>query len=351
VAGRQRQAAGQRPAQEQRRAQGQRRAQQQRRANQQRRALEQRLTGDLTRPVGLTPRSSGGLSGYERVLRRAGLAPVAGVDEAGRGACAGPLVVAAVMLKPSKIAKLTELADSKALTAKARNAAYSQIMDAALDWSVVTIPAGEIDRLGLHVCNVAGMRRALAGLSSKPGYVLTDGFPVRGLSAPALAMWKGDQVAACVAAASVIAKVTRDAMMCELDKAYPGYGFSRHKGYSTRGHMGQLDQHGPCPEHRMSFVNVKGRMPVDLPADAAEAVDLASAADLASGLDPGYDVEPGYAVDPGSEVESGNEVDPGNSGTANSCYPSGSGQNGPIVDVIDEHGWPTAGPAAMARGA
>ncbi len=101
----------------------------------------------------------------------------------------------------------------------------SQIMDAALDWSVVTIPAADIDRLGLHVCNVAGMRRALAGLSSKPGYVLTDGFPVRGLPAPALAMWKGDQVAACVAAASVIAKVTRDAMMCELDKSYPDYGF------------------------------------------------------------------------------------------------------------------------------
>ncbi len=323
----------------QRRVQAQRGGQGQRRAQAQRQALEQRLTGDLTRPVGLTPRTSGGLSGYERVLGRAGLAPVAGIDEAGRGACAGPLVIAAVMLKPSKMAKLTELDDSKALTARARNAAYSQIMDAALDWSVVTIPAGEIDRLGLHVCNVAGMRRALAGLSSKPGYVLTDGFPVRGLPAPALAMWKGDQVAACVAAASVIAKVTRDALMCELDKVYPDYGFSRHKGYSTRSHMGSLDRHGPCPEHRMSFVNVRGRIPVDMPMDAAEAVDLASAADLES------------LVDPGGEVEPGDAVDPGNSGTANSCYPSGSGQNGPIVDVIDEHGWPTAGLAAMARGA
>ena len=98
----------------------------------------------------------------------------------------------------------------------------SRCMDAALDWSVVTIPAGDIDRLGLHVCNVAGMRRALAGLAGKPGYVLTDGFPVRGLAAPALAMWKGDQVAACVAAASVIAKVTRDAIMCDLDSEFPG---------------------------------------------------------------------------------------------------------------------------------
>jgi ribonuclease HII len=261
------------------------------------------------RPVGLTPRRNSGLTSYERVLARAGLTPVAGIDEAGRGACAGPLVVAAVMLKPSQSATLTELADSKALTAKARKVAYQQVMRAALDWSVVTIPPGDIDRLGLHVCNVAGMRRALAALDSKPGYVLTDGFPVRGLAVPALAMWKGDQVAACVAAASVIAKVTRDAMMCELDGEHPAYGFSRHKGYSTRSHMNALDKHGPCPEHRMSFVNVRGRAQVvaDLAMDNSEAI--------------------------------------------NSCYPPGSGQNGPIVDAIEEYGWPTAGIAAMARGA
>jgi ribonuclease HII len=265
------------------------------------------------RPVGLTPRRDCGLSSYERVLARAGLTPVAGIDEAGRGACAGPLVVAAVILKPSKIGKLTELADSKALTAKARNVAYRQVMDAALDWNVVIIQAADIDRLGLHICNVAGMRRALAGLRDKPGYVLTDGFPVRGLPAPALAMWKGDQVAACVAAASVVAKVTRDAIMCELDTDHPGYGFSRHKGYSTRSHMSALTAHGPCTEHRRSFVNVRGRL-------MAEA-------------------------DPEADPE---EV---NSGAANSCYRPGSGQNGPIVDAIEEYGWPTAGIAAMARGA
>jgi ribonuclease HII len=177
------------------------------------------------------------------------------------------LVVAAVILKPSKIAKLTELDDSKALTAKARNAVYRQILDAALDWSVITIPAADIDRLGLHVCNVAGMRRALAALTRTPGYVLTDGFPVRGLAAPTLAMWKGDQVAACVAAASVIAKVTRDAMMCELDKAIPHYGFSRHKGYSTRSHMRALEELGPSAEHRRSFVNVRGRLITGLEPD------------------------------------------------------------------------------------
>jgi ribonuclease HII len=261
------------------------------------------------RPVGLTPRRDCGLSSYERVLGRAGLAPVAGIDEAGRGACAGPLVVAAVVLRPSRISALTELADSKALTVKARNAAYDQVLRAALDWSVVVIPSTDIDRIGLHVCNVAGMRRALAGLEGKPGFVLTDGFPVRGLTAPTLAMWKGDQVAACVAAASVVAKVTRDAIMCELDGDYPAYGFARHKGYSTRTHMNALAEHGPCPEHRRSFVNVRGH------------VEIAAAGDLA------------------------------NSEPANSCYQPGSGHNGPIVDAIEEYGWPTAGIAAMARGA
>ena len=265
--------------------------------------------GEARRPVGFTPRRNTGLSAYERVLTRAGLAPVAGVDEAGRGACAGPLVVASAVLKPSRIARMTELDDSKALTAKARNAAYRQIMDAALDWSVIIIPAPDIDRLGLHVCNVAGMRRALAALSVQPGYVLTDGFPVRGLPAPALAMWKGDQVAACVAAASVIAKVTRDGLMSGLDQTFPSYGFARHKGYSTRSHMKALAEHGPCPEHRKSFVNVRGLQWV--------------------GVD--------------GVLE--------NSDASDSCYPSGTGQNGPIVEVIEDYDWPTAGLAAMARGA
>jgi ribonuclease HII len=215
----------------------------------------------LPRPVGYTPRSDSGLAGFERILARAGLAPVAGIDEAGRGACAGPLVVAAAVLKPSRSASIPGvpgLADSKALTAQARQDAYRQIMDAALDWSVVVIPPGDIDRLGLHVCNISGMRRALAGLTGRPGYVLTDGFPIRGLAVPSLAMWKGDQVAACVAAASVIAKVTRDRIMSDLHADYPAYGFARHKGYSTASHMRALAEHGPCAEHRHSFVNVGG---------------------------------------------------------------------------------------------
>jgi ribonuclease HII len=212
--------------------------------------------GRAVRHPGYTPRRDSGLTGYERVLARAGLGPVAGIDEAGRGACAGPLVVAAVTLNPGRRSDPEGLADSKALTAPAREAAYREVVRCALAWHVVVIPPGDIDRLGLHVCNVTGMRRAVAGLGSRPGYVLTDGFPVRGLAVPALAMWKGDEVAACVAAASIVAKVTRDRIMRGLHQQYPQYGFARHKGYCTPSHMAALAEYGPCPEHRMSFANV-----------------------------------------------------------------------------------------------
>ena len=224
-----------------------------------------------------TPRRGSGLTGYEQALARAGLAPVAGIDEAGRGACAGPLVVAAVSLDPRRRSSLTGLADSKALTAPAREAAYQQVMTSALAWHVVVIPSTDIDGLGLHVCNVTGMRRALAGLDCSPGYVLTDGFPVRGFPVPALAMWQGDEVAACVAAASVVAKVTRDQIMRDLHHEYPEYGFARHKGYSTPSHMRALTDHGPCPQHRMSFANVIGvvRARCGLPVPAG--VDLMAA--------------------------------------------------------------------------
>jgi ribonuclease HII len=221
----------------------------------------------VPRPVSYTPRRGTGLTGYERVLVRAGLGPVAGIDEAGRGACAGPLVVAAVALDRLDGPRWAEVADSKALTAKAREQAYRHIAKAALAWHVVVIEPGEIDRRGLHVCNVAGMRQALAGLAVSPGYVLTDGFAVPGLAVPALAMWKGDQVAVCVAAASIIAKVTRDKIMSGLHSEYPEYGFSRHKGYSTPSHMAALDVHGPSPVHRRSFVNVSCRLDGVLAAD------------------------------------------------------------------------------------
>jgi ribonuclease HII len=210
-----------------------------------------------------TPRRDAGLAAYEHALARAGLAPVAGVDEAGRGACAGPLVVAAVVLDRAAIKRVGGLADSKLLSPAAREDAYGRIAAHALDLHVTTISHTEIDALGLHVCNVEGMRRACAGLTRRPAYVLTDGFPVQGLGTPALAMWKGDRVAASVAAASIVAKVTRDRMMCDLDERYPEYGFCRHKGYVTGEHLRALAEHGPSPVHRRSFRCVPGDQPVE----------------------------------------------------------------------------------------
>jgi ribonuclease HII len=239
------------------------------------------------RYAGYTPRRDGGLAAYETVLARAGFAPVAGIDEAGRGACAGPLVVAAVVLDPGRIKRIHGLADSKLLTPAAREDAYVEVLRWALDWHVVVIDVDQIDATGLHVCNVAGMRRAFAGLRCQPGYVLTDGFPVRGLGAPALAVWKGDRVTASVAAASVVAKVSRDRMMRDLHERYPQYGFDRHKGYNTDEHERALAEHGPCPAHRYSFVNVRAAA---VPSDAAAPIDPmepVDAMDLMTGLDPG----------------------------------------------------------------
>jgi ribonuclease HII len=208
-------------------------------------------------------RREGGLYAYERALARAGLTPVAGADEAGRGACAGPLVVAAVVLPAGARGQVPGLADSKLLTAAARERVYDEVVRRAVSWSAVVIPPGEVDRVGLHVSNVAGMRRALARLTASPAYVLTDGFPVAGLPAPGLAVWKGDRVSASIAAASVIAKVTRDRIMAGLQQRFPSYDFAGHKGYVTPVHNAELDAVGPCPEHRFSYVNVARRVPGD----------------------------------------------------------------------------------------
>lgn len=202
-------------------------------------------------------RRDAGLYGYERALRRHGLDPVAGVDEAGRGACAGPLVAAAVVLPAGDRGVVPGLADSKLLTARARERCYDEVMRRALAWSVVVVEPGECDRLGMHVANVEALRRALARLDVRPSYVLTDGFPVDGLEVPGLAVWKGDRVAACIAAASVLAKVTRDRIMCELHEVYPAYDFETHKGYITASHTDALERVGPSPVHRRCFVNVR----------------------------------------------------------------------------------------------
>ena len=193
----------------------------------------------------------------ERSLRRRGFEVVAGADEAGRGACAGPLVAAACVLPSGRRGRVPGLADSKLLSAAARERVYAEVVDRALSWSVVVIPVGELDARGMHVTNLEALRRAVSALDPCPDYVLTDGFPVPGLTRPGLAVWKGDRVAACVAAASVLAKVTRDRLMLELHERWPEYDFAGHKGYITDVHSAALEEHGPCPEHRMRFINVR----------------------------------------------------------------------------------------------
>ncbi len=212
----------------------------------------------------------------ERSLRRRGFATVAGADEAGRGACAGPLVAAACVLPSGRRGRVPELADSKLLTAAARERVYAEVVDRALAWSVVIIPVEELDARGMHVTNLEALRRAVWNLDPAPDYVLTDGFPVPGLARPGLAVWKGDRVAACVAAASVLAKVTRDRIMTELHERWPEYDFAGHKGYITDVHSAALERHGPCPEHRTRFVNVRSARD----AHAARGLDLTGVADM-----------------------------------------------------------------------
>ncbi len=197
-----------------------------------------------------------GPMGPERLLGRLGLGPVAGCDEAGRGACAGPLVAAAVILEEGPAGRISGLADSKKLTAGARARCFDQIMAHARSSAWVAIPAAECDRLGVQEADIQALRRAVAQLSVRPEYVISDGFPVDGLGVPGLGMWKGDAVCACVSAASVIAKVVRDRIMVQLDAELPGYGFATHKGYVTRLHQQRLEELGPSPQHRLTYANV-----------------------------------------------------------------------------------------------
>ena len=193
--------------------------------------------------------------GYETVLHRAGFELVAGADEAGRGACAGPLVAGAVILRPGT--EIAGLADSKALSASRRERLYDEITQRALAWAVAVVGPGECDRLGMQRADLEGLRRALLRLELTPDFSLTDGFAVDGLVFPNLGVWKGDQVVACIAAASIVAKVTRDRIMAELHEQYPAYGFDGHKGYCTAEHQRRLAEFGPCPAHRRCFGNVR----------------------------------------------------------------------------------------------
>jgi ribonuclease HII len=196
------------------------------------------------------------MAAIESLLIDAGITPLAGVDEAGRGACAGPLVIASVVLHDPFAEDLAEVRDSKDVSEKEREDLYELLIQKAAAISTIIVPPAEVDARGVHAANLDGMRRAVQGLSIAPAYVLTDGYAIDGLGIANLAVWKGDQVAHCISAASIIAKVTRDRIMRELDTQYPQYGFAKHKGYITASHTKALNTHGPCIEHRRSFSNI-----------------------------------------------------------------------------------------------
>ena len=192
----------------------------------------------------------------EQGLINAGITPIAGVDEAGRGACAGPLVIAAVVLHDPFAPELSAVRDSKAISGSKREELFEVITSIAASISVVVVPASEIDERGVHATNLDGMRRAVHGLDQTPAFVLTDGYSIDGLALPNLAVWKGDQVVVSISAASIIAKVTRDRIMRTMDTQFPDYGFAQHKGYITAAHTAAINAHGVCIEHRRSFSNI-----------------------------------------------------------------------------------------------
>ncbi len=186
------------------------------------------------------------------------LALIAGVDEVGRGPLAGPVVAAAVILDPA--APVGGLRDSKALSPARRETLAAQIRQYALVWAVGRADVAEIDELNIFHATMLAMRRAVLGLTVPPQQVLVDGNRCPSLPYPARAIVKGDATVAAISAASILAKVVRDAEMCALDARYPAYGFARHKGYPTREHLLALDRLGPLPEHRRSFGPVRDRL-------------------------------------------------------------------------------------------
>jgi ribonuclease HII len=180
---------------------------------------------------------------------------VAGVDEAGRGPLAGPVVAAAVILDPAH--PIAGLADSKALSPRRRERLAAEIRACALAWGVGRAEVAEIDQLNILQATLLAMRRAVAALDPAPDHVLVDGNRCPAFACAAEAVIGGDRSVAAISAASIVAKVHRDALMVELDQAFPAYGFAVHKGYPTAEHLRALQAWGPCPAHRRSFAPVR----------------------------------------------------------------------------------------------
>ncbi|KRD30639.1 ribonuclease HII [Lysobacter sp. Root916] len=185
---------------------------------------------------------------------------IAGVDEAGRGPLAGPVVVAAVVLGPGRT-PVNGLDDSKQLSAERREALYARIVERAVAWSVVYVEVEEIDRINIFQATLAGMRRAVEAVAHAAELARIDGNALpRGLPCPAEALIGGDARDRAIMAASILAKVTRDRHMRELHAQWPQYGFDEHKGYGTPAHLAALAAHGPCPQHRRSFAPVRAAL-------------------------------------------------------------------------------------------
>ena len=200
---------------------------------------------------------------HERALMRAGIWPVAGVDEAGRGPLAGPVSAAAVILDPKKLPRGVN--DSKKLTSAARDEFFDLICARALAIGVGLASVEEIDRLNIRNATFLAMRRALGALAVTPAHALIDGnASPRDLSCTAQTIVKGDAISLSISAASIVAKVTRDRLMERLDAAYPLYGFKSHMGYGAPAHLAALKEHGPCPSHRRSFAPVRAAETPDL---------------------------------------------------------------------------------------
>ena len=198
---------------------------------------------------------------HEKELRARGIHPVAGVDEAGRGPLAGPVVAAAVIL-PDDF-ELEGLDDSKKLTHEQREGLYVRLTEnASVLFAIAEGTSEEIGQLNILRATHLAMKRSLDGLKRNghpPAYALVDGLPVKGLPVEQTALVGGDGLSLSIAAASILAKVTRDRIMDELDREFPQYGFARHRGYATADHLAMLREHGPCPHHRLGFA------PVDQP--------------------------------------------------------------------------------------
>lgn len=202
------------------------------------------------------------LASFEERLKNKGFRAIAGVDEAGRGALAGPLVAAAIVLPDGFF--LPGLRECKQLMPEAREEFYEQIMSAGCEWHVEVVKPDQIDKRGLHKANLYALEQAVLKLARTPDYVLSDGFSLSGLTLPNIGLIEGDRLSVSIAAASIIAKVERDRMMIGFSKEFPEYGFESHKGYGTKEHLSFLEEYGPSPIHRLSFKPVRERIELQL---------------------------------------------------------------------------------------